>query len=356
MNISYLAQKQDSSATMQNIRAKGFLDSSPTTGCTYIQRPPENYQQLFQDLQKTLMELQLPFSYVRIPHITLMAAKVIDNKPSESWEETEKVQKIYQKFFIYHVQKKMAEGLDYVSATQDVIKAQEKSLAAIASKSTLQEALSILEPSVVHEITTNESSEDLDKIKEYALQSINNSSFEVKISGLELSSSGILIMLVTPNEKMLQLRLDLIIAGSAIAKWPNLSARKHAWSTVGYVTECLDSKAKEKLDEAISQWVSKNQKSLQDITVTFDSSTLCSLAFRSNDFFAVKNLSFPLASGKTSKNKPKIVLNDLSLSTKIKGRPITPMRGGRRIPPYVKESWSKPMEMEVLPMVIQAAV
>src|ERR1700722_8703838 len=234
MSISYTFQEQNSLAVMQNAQNKGFSESSPTTGCTYIERPPENYQQVFQDLQKTLMESQLPFSYVRIPHITVMAAKVIDNKPSDSWEETEKVQKIYKKFFIYHVEKKMAEGLDYISATQEVVKAHEKTLATIASKTTLQDALSVLEPSIIHEITTKDPLANSEKIKEQALQSINNSSFEVKISELIFTSNGTLIMLVTPNEKMLQLRLDLIIAGSAIAKWSDLSAKKNAWSTIGY--------------------------------------------------------------------------------------------------------------------------
>src|SRR3990167_6874353 len=91
--VSYSTSIQDSTAVSQNMSNKGFTEKPSTPGCTYVVQPPTEYQKLFLNLQETLFASGLPVANVRIPHSTVVTAKIIDQKEGESWKELEKVQK-----------------------------------------------------------------------------------------------------------------------------------------------------------------------------------------------------------------------------------------------------------------------
>lgn len=341
MSVQYISQDQNPAAVNQNLQTKGFLDGSPSTGCTYVELPPAHYQALFQDLQKEIMSCNLPISCVRVPHATVIAAKVIDKKPSENWQELEAVQKIYQAFYLYHVKNQVDQGKEYHLAVLQALSIAEKTMGAIATKNSAADALKAIEDASVREIIAKTPISCYDDIKRKALESINNSAFTTPIAQVKLTNNGTIIIQLAEDPRLLQLRLDLIIAGEGISKWSNLSVMKNGWSTIGFTEKAIDVETKSKIDGLLKNWVETHQKELSSAFVKFDPKHLGSLAFRSNDFFIIKNMTFPLA--KTAA----ITLEDLSFDQKIKQSEITPILGRRHRAEFAQVRWHRPINRAV---------
>jgi hypothetical protein len=149
----------------------------------------------------------------------------------------------------------------------------------------------------------------------------------------------------------LDLRLDLILAGQGIAKWPSLSSMKNAWSTVAYSTKLLEPIEKVTVEATLKDWVIKNQNKLQESSVDFDVKHLGSLAFRSNDFYAVKNVTFPISHKEeiSPSNSESYSLSEeeLRLTPKAGRKGIEPISGMRTPPIFQKENWNGFVNREV---------
>jgi hypothetical protein len=313
--------------------------------------PPEDYQGLFQDLQKTLSETGLPVNPVRIPHATVVAAKVIDQKQEDTWQELEGVQRTYRSFLLYHVHNALKESpnfteQEYNKTLQSVLTEQEATLAKIASTTTEEQALALTGEVQLAPATDGA----YEKIREMATKQINETSFALHPTQVKLSNNGSIIFQLSEDDKLLQMRLNLIIAGQGIAKWPKLSVMKNAWSTVGYTTKVLTNEEKSKLDVVLDEWTKKNQDALSKTTVKFDAEHLGGLAFRSNDFQTVKKAVFPVIAD----NIPKLNLSqalpiseeDLRFTPRTGNKGITP-RSGERPEPVSQEKWNRVINEEV---------
>lgn len=88
--MTFIVENLNNTSVEQNLTNKGFKDLSPSQGCSYIAQPPAEYQELFQSLQQTLKEQDPSIGLVRIPHATIIAAKVVDLKPGQTWGEAER--------------------------------------------------------------------------------------------------------------------------------------------------------------------------------------------------------------------------------------------------------------------------
>lgn len=318
MPIKFISEPIAETSLLQNLSNKGFRDSSPSQGGTYVVQPPTDYQELFFSLQKTLDETTHKFGSVRIPHATAISAKVIDLKPGQEWSDAEKVQRVYQKYCLYHVQKMYEERpeTDYQILAKEFLQSEQSTLAKIANALNEAEALAVIEsPSLRETIKSDDVYKTSEKIQELALQSINKCDFSLSVDSVKLTSNGSVIFQLSSNPQLLDLRIDLILAGQGISKWPNLLVMKNAWSTVGYMID-RDAEIIEKVNHAIENWVIENQGALGKVSVPFNRNSLGALGFRSNDFIDVKRATFPL--GESDEKKP-LTRNDLRL-TPLTGR------------------------------------
>lgn len=139
---------------------------------------------------------------------------------------------------------------------------------------------------------------------------------------------------------MVDLRIDLIVAGQGIAKWPNLLGMENAWSTVGYFTQISNSQEVDKINGVIKKWVDQNTEKLSKAKVHFNAKTLGSIGFRANDFASAKSVNFPV----TKENV--IQSQDLRMSPKI-ARKITPISARKNPPQFGKESWNGFIDQQV---------
>ncbi len=344
MPVPFKSQDLTPPAVKQNLINKGFTEDHPTPGCTYVVLPPEEYQELFQGLQNALTEAKTPTANVRIPHATVISAKVIDQRPSDSWTDLEEVQRVYRAFFLHQVQSTLdREHCGYREATMTALTECEKILAAISSKLTRQDALSAIPDATIRaEIDKAQNLCKYREIKGMALEEINKASFQLKIEEVKLTNNGSIIFQLGADDKLLHMRVDLILAGQGIAKWPVLSGMKNAWSTVAYTTKILDENEKAHLEEVIGKWVKENQATLQRAAVDFNTERLGSLAFRSNDFYSVKNATFPVADPTTHK----LSEENLRMSPKA-GRKINPTAGQRAAPTFNDGLWATPINQKV---------
>lgn len=302
-----------------------------------MELPTSKYQALFRGLQQEMQSANLPVSAVRIPHATVIAAKIIDKKTSENWEELEAIQRIYQNFYCHHVKIQMQQGLNYREATLSALSTAEKTMAKIASKNLLVDALNEVEDQEIRKTIEESSSSVFEDLKVKALEFINQTSFKGSIIEVKLTNNGSVIFQLAPDDQLLNLRLDLIIAGEGISKWPNLSAMKHAWSTVAYTEKVIDSEEKAKIDHVIQNWVKHHQEELSSAVVKFDAKHLGSIAFRVNDFSSVKNAKFPL------NNQVSVSLEDLKLSP----GEISPIMGRRCRAEAEQTLWRRPINQEI---------
>jgi hypothetical protein len=152
---------------------------------------------------------------------------------------------------------------------------------------------------------------------------------------------------------MLQMRIDLIVAGQGISKWPKLSVMDYGWSTVGYTTKLIDEEEKREIDAALQKWVEHNQNVLKNIQVDFNSATLGCLVVRCNDFYSIKRIDFPMATGiqiRDDSAEPSCVLlaDDLRMSPRAGVEGPSPIAGNRTAPVYDLESWQGPIHQEVI--------
>jgi hypothetical protein len=360
MTIKFNSQALENALVMQNFENKGFALKKPTLGCSYVMQPPKEYQELFQNLQDKLRQAALPTSNVRIPHATVIAAKVIDKKDEEEWKDLEEVQKVYRSFLVFQVHKEMeASGSSYESAVNTVLTKDnsdvEQTLAAISKKTNKNDALR-----AIKEVSVRESVEkilDSDKryncIKEAALRSINMASFQLKITEVALTSKGSINFQLEENPKLLQMRLDLIIAGQGISKWTNLSETKDAWSTVAFTTRTFTDEEEKKLNCVLAEWTEQHQEELKKVNVHFDSDHLGLVAFRINDLSIDKKVLFPIGQRarpvipKLDLTKIVVSEEDLHLTPHAGSGGITPIAGNRNIPNFGKEDWSGSINKEV---------
>ena len=352
LGVKYISEEQIPANVNKNIVVKGFAGSSPTTGCAYLIQPPKEYQHIFQDFQRELRNSNLPIVHVRIPHATLIAAKVIDQSPSQSWKELENVQKVYRSFFLHHVHIEMeSNGGDYLKAIDEVLKNQEAVMGNIAATTTEEDALNAIENKDLRKRVskTCPSDEKYTNLKQVALKAINETSFSLKPIEIKFTNNGTIIVVFSNDDKLLALRLHLIVAGEGIAKWPKLTVMKNAWSTIGYTTRLLEKSEKETLDGIIETWKQKNYKALAEISVPFDVQHLGALAFRSNDFHSAKKAVFPLLKAKEkNSNKNTVEEKDLSFSSYINDGAITPIMERLHTPPYIQENWNRLINEEVV--------
>ena len=351
--ILFKSQEQAGSAVMQNLTNKGFTPGHPTPGCTYVVQPPRDYQDLFQDLQRTMKEAELPIAPVRIPHATVMLAKVIDRKPGESWKELEKVHKIYHAYFLYFIDLEMRkEGSgDYQSCVMRALLAQESLLAKIASTNCEEQALKLIEDGSVREAVLQNpaNSQRYDLIKKAAIASLNSLSFKLNISQVELTNNGSIIFKLKEDPQLLQMRLDLIVGGQGISKWPVLSVMKHGWSTIGYTIKVIDADEKQKIEAVIGEWVKRNEERLDRVAVNFSVDQLGCLAVRANDFHAVKRVTFPMAKRPPQINtRLEITSEDLRMTPRAGEEGPSPIPGDRSVPSYGREIWDMPIDREIV--------
>jgi len=349
MTVSFESQEQNAAAVNQNLLNKGFRESPPTVGCTYVVQPPKEYQELFQDLQDTLSAAEAPFANVRIPHATVIAAKVVDQGPQDQWESLEEVQKIYRGFFLNSVDLFM-EKFEYREAVLKALQMHEGILANIAKATSGKEALSAIEDKNLYSLLQKEVAEPQKSdachqiVKQKALCEISKAAFQLKVASVNLTNNGSITFQLSKDERLLHLRLDLILAGQGIAKWPALSKMQHAWSTVAYTTQVLTISEKAEVDAVVKEWVDNNQSQLQRVAVDFDSEHLSALAFRSNDFFAVKRASFPVVK---SKQPTLLSEEDLRMTPRAGRKGIEPISGNRAVPRLKKEDWNYSMDQEI---------
>lgn len=331
---------------MVNCRAKGYLDASPTTGGTYIVRPPAEYAEAFRSLQETISRSGLPIAHVRIPHATIIAGKIVDCPPEAKWSEREKVQKIYKTYILYQTVKRMEGGLDYRTGIRQTFTEDKSQIEAISKASSLMEAKEIAKSSDEELIRILDGDLDLDssfcEIKQRAFEEIERTSFSSSLEKVKLTSNGSIIFEMASDERMLRLREDLIVAGQGISKWPNLTVMQNSWSTVGYLTRSLSEEEKKQADELIYNWVRDNQELLSSLKVDFTKEKISSLVFRSNDFHGVKSIKAPLVEDSESS----ITEEDLRLSPRA-GEDVTPVPGRREKPEFVKESFEGVLDTEV---------
>lgn len=355
MSIPYISQDQAFSAVQSNLANKGFAPGHPTPGCTYVVQPPRAYHDLFQNLQRTIQAEKLPIAPVRIPHSTVMLAKVIDRKPGQSWKDLERVQKIYQGFLFLKLSSKSIDSLEsYRTAVNQTLIEIEETLARIATATNEEEAIRAIQDESLNEHVlqiANDPSEYL-KIRQFALESLNQISFDLKLESVSLISNGAVIFKQNESTEILQMRLDLIVAGQGISKWPRLSATRHGWSTVGYSIRPITSEEKIKIDAVMARWVEENQETLRSLSIRYNSDTLGCLAVRSNDFYAVKKMDFPMATGFRKRPTPiqtrEISIDDLRMSPRAGEEGPTPIAGNRQMPTYGREIWQGPIHQEVI--------
>ena len=341
--VPYVAVTQDNAAIMANIITKGFTKRESSSGCTYIVMPPTEYQSLFLQLQEVLAASGLPIAEVRIPHATLIAAKVIDKKPEESWTDLEEVQRVYKTFLCYHVHKLMLSGLSYREASLEAVRAQERTLATIAATSRRTSALEQISDLVDREaIEQSLKTAPYARVITEACTALSHANFSLKFASILLANSGSILFQLEPKEELLHMRIDLIIAGQGISKWPNLTNMKNAWSVIGYTTTILTAEQKETLDAILTTWTHNHQEVLQRLRVPFSMERLGALAFKANDFNAVRSAVFPLASDPTH-----VTAEELLLSPRTKHKPLSPIAGDRDIPEFPRVLWTLPVEIEL---------
>lgn len=336
MSIKAVVISQDEASVHQNLRNKGYLDTSPTTGCSYVVDPPKDYRELFQDLQQTLRQANLPFADVLIPHATVISAKVIDQNPKENWEDLEAVQRVYRSFLLYHIAAEMRKNRgEYLEVLKRVIWAREDTLAAIAEMKNEEDALNVVGDEAVREalMKTPDSDHEYDAIKQASLEALREISFQLSIKKILVTDNGSILFQFSRNPMLADMRLHLIVAGEGIAKWSRLSQMADAWSTVAYTTKVLDSKEEAHLAKVLGKWAADNQEKLKKAKVHFDVSHLGAIAFRSNDFQITKKVVFPLAKESLKVDTDfELSEADLALTPHAGRDGITPTAGNRQKP------------------------
>jgi hypothetical protein len=350
MTVQFLSQPPAENLVLQNLRNKGFLDTHPTPGCTYVMQPPKPYQNLFQELQAVLTEAGLSTANVRIPHATIIAAKVVDRNPNETWKNLEGVQRVYRAFLLYHVEMLMSSGSSYPAALLLALQPNDAALSDIAATTTENEALGAIQDREVRDKVAQfpASHEKYKTLRASALEAINEASFQLQITTVKLTTNGSILFELSSDDKLLKMRLDLIIAGQGIPKWKKLSQMKNAWSTVGYTTKLLTEAEHTSLSNLLDDWTTQNQARLRAVRVEFAVAHLSMLAFRSNDFYIAKKAVFPLS--KPSRLNIHIYETnevDLSLTPYAGNGGVTPINGNRTKPIFGKENWSGPFNREI---------
>ncbi len=336
IKTSLIIEPFNKTAVEANLTNKGLKDLSPSQGCCYIAQPPAQYQELFKDLQTLLKTLSSSIGLVPIPHATIIAAKVVDLKPNQSWENAEEIQRIYQYFLLSQLHQEIGTNQKYIpEIARKVLNKCQNVLAKIASCITSEEALNCIEdPFLRSQAKLHELDENLLEIQSEALKSINSTQVTLSLESVKVTSNGSIIFQLTKDPKMVDLRINLIVAGQGIAKWPNLLAMENGWSTVGYFTQISDDHEVAKINKAIENWYVQNTEKLGKAQIVFNSETLGSIGFRANDCSSTKSVNIPVA------EQEEIRLEDLKMSPKVGRRGITPIPPRKNPPQQNQGDWT----------------
>ena len=146
---------------------------------------------------------------------------------------------------------------------------------------------------------------------------------------------------------MMLMRIDLIVAGQGISKYPKISQQKNAWSTIGYTTKVLSPEEKEKLDAVLTKWTTDHQKELQKAEVHFNMRRLGGLAVKVNDFNSLKRAKFPMARPSIDPSQCTVSEESLRMTPLAGPEGISPVKGNRKKPSFPSQVWEGPIDQAV---------